>query len=452
MFFPHDYEGGKLSVIDWSAKAEALYQLGRDQEALEAARRGLAVSPSDGRLNLIAGQIARELGRQDEAEAFIDKAAQAPSTRVDALLMQGFGHQAAGEFSKAKAVFEQIVREQPGVGVAYLGWSQCGRFQTGDEWLLAQALEFDSQDPESKMGVEYALGKIFSEKEEFAQAMAHYDEANKLAKAVNLGGKPYDSAAHHAFNSRIKELFSKEFLKKYASIGRPENSPMLIVGMMRSGTTLLEQVISKHSEVEAAGEVDFWPIAGPRVINWEKGSLSTASVFEAADRYIKHLTQIGRGAARVTDKLPDNTPWLGLIHICFPKAKIIYVSRDPLDTCFSIYTTPYSQSPDYAHDQEAIALAYKEQAALMEHWQSCLPADSLLHVTYEDLVSNPEPTVRGILDFCGLDWQDACLSPQTHAGLIKTPSVWQARQKINTNSLGRARNYLPYLGALAQFA
>ena len=151
---------------------------------------------------------------------------------------------------------------------------------------------------------------------------------------------------------------------------------------------------------------------------------------------------------RVTDKMPMNYMVVGLIQLLFPNAPIIHCRRDPVDTCLSIYMTPYAAPPDFAYDREDIAFGYREYQRVMAHWSRALPVGRMLEVQYEELVEDPEPNIRRLLEYCGLSWDPACLSPEKNERVVDTPSKWQVRQPMYKTSVGRAQHYAPWLGAI----
>ncbi len=406
-----------------------------------------------GPYNLLeTAQMLRRSNRDDEAYEALRQASVFPETRAVALTMIGFGKQAAGHFKEAKTAFEGAICADPCLGEAYLGWTQSGRATQVDSWILESALRSESGiDPKSqgRMAINFAIAKLYADLEERELAMRYYDHANRIAKLANLGGKKFDAKAYEAYNRRLQAVLTADVLRRRATLPDIAPTPVVVVGMMRSGTTLVEQILSNHSSIEAAGEVDFWVLRGAHAIDWSSGSVNDKFLTKFGQQYARSLTKAAVAAPYITDKMPQNTQWLGLIALAAPNAKLIHVRRDPLDTCFSIYTTPYEESPEFAHSQESIVAAYREYRRMMEHWRQSLPDSRLLEIEYEELVQTPEPCVRAMLDHCGLPWEANCLKPESNHGLIRTPSVWQARQAINKGSVGRARVYLPWLRELA---
>lgn len=222
-----------------------------------------------------------------------------------------------------------------------------------------------------------------------------------------------------------------------------DGPPALIVGMPRSGTTLVEQIVSSHPLVAAGGELTFWT-----------DQRETAAAKDAASRlaagYLALLRRIGPGSERVTDKNPFNFLHLGAIRLALPHARFIHVRRDPIDTCLSIYFTRFATPQAFAYDRGDLVFYYRQYERLMAHWRAFIPADRLLEIDYESLIANRESLTRRMIAFCGLPWDAACLAPESNPRLVRTASVWQARQPVYRTSVERWRRYEPWLGELSQ--
>ena len=204
-------------------------------------------------------------------------------------------------------------------------------------------------------------------------------------------------------------------------------TPVLILGMPRSGTTLIEQILSRHRRVGAAGELTFWNVEGR---TWDRGGLSVEVARRMISAYQMLLREHAPEAARVTDKMPYNFQWIGLARILFPNARFIHVRRDPVDTCLSVYRTLFDFDQGWMSSRENLVRYYRQYARLMAHWRTVVPSDRLLEVDYETLVTAQEAETRRMVAFCGLDWDDACLHPERSRSAIRTASLWQARQAV----------------------
>jgi len=223
---------------------------------------------------------------------------------------------------------------------------------------------------------------------------------------------------------------------------------VLITGMPRSGTTLVEQIISMHPEVGAGDELHFWNQRGGE---WHRSGGATDDktfLAKAAADYLAVLRSVARTAARVTDKMPFNFLWAGLIHLAFPRAAIIHCRRAAIDTALSIHQTHFRPDLAFPTGGAELVAYFRDYQRLTDHWRNVLPADRFIEVDYEEMTRAPEPVIRRIIMGCGLAWHDECLRPESNLRAVKTPSKWQARQPIYRTSVARWRRYEPWLGSL----
>jgi hypothetical protein len=294
------------------------------------------------------------------------------------------------------------------------------------------------------MALHFALGKAWDDLEDYEAAMREFDAANLLRHRTH---KLNRAALAGQFRWMI-ERFTPDFFRTYAGLGDPDASPLLVVGMPRSGTTLTEQIMSSHPLVAGGGELHFWLDNGPAWVAAGEAGLTPAGANRLKAGYLALLRDISPAAERITDKMPANFLWIGLIHLLFPNARIVHCRRNPIDTCLSIYSTYFTARMDFAADRSDLVFVYQEYLRLMAHWKAVLPADRFFESQYEALVENPGPCSRDLMAFCGLEWDDACLVPQNNERVVRTASVWQARQPVYQSRTGRWRRYEPWLGEL----
>ena len=276
--------------------------------------------------------------------------------------------------------------------------------------------------------------------------MEAYDEANRLFREMRPDTQGFDQSRQTDMRDRIRSYFTREFLLTNRGLGSQSERPIFVVGMPRSGTTLVEQMLSSHSDVGAAGELPFWPMRGDSAIDRSTGLPDLIRSRQLADEYDELLRSMAPWAKHVTDKMPINYLHLGLINMMFPNARVVHIRRSPIDTCLSIYTTDYRTPPEYAYNRENIVFAYRQYEVLTDHWRESLPAQSMIEVRYESLIDEPEQEIRRVLSFCGLEFQEACLHPEKNRRSIRTPSLWQARQPVYKSSRERWRRFEPWLG------
>jgi len=359
----------------------------------------------------------------------------------------------AGRFEESAAVARDGLKVEPTSGSLYFHLVRSRRIDEGDRSLVSEIEEVlrtrKPTDPDRRY-LHYALGKAHDDSGEYREAMENWALANALSLQLQFNSQDFNKNQYRAFFDRAASVYSSNFLGRNSRVGSDSNLPILIVGMPRSGTTLVEQILSNHPDVAAGGEVPYWISRATNHLAAAHPNLSVAQDFAKSVQaeYLSALSLLARSRPHVTDKMPDNYMVLGWIHTLFPKAPIIHVRRHPADNCLSIYATPYSRPPRYAYRKESIAYAYECHVSLMDHWRRILPANSILELSYEDLVLDTERTLRTMIEFCSLPWDDACLAPETNQRIVQTPSAWQVRQPINNRSIMKWKHYEPWLGAL----
>jgi tetratricopeptide (TPR) repeat protein len=367
------------------------------------------------------------------------------SAEAHMLLGQFLGQ--AGHPAEAAAHYERAASLGPDLVGAWNGVATHRTFGAGDGPLIKKmndGLARRTLKPAQRQGLHFALGKAHDDMGHHALAMKHYDAANKLrGQGLIFNGE--------ALVRRIDQLIAATppgYLDRLPHPGVADATPILIVGMPRSGSTLVEQILTSHPGVAGGGELAFWNDRAPLHADlWSVTPTPEATAALAAD-YLSVLRAFGAEAARVTDKALNNFAFAGLIHRVFPKATIVHVRRHPIDTCLSIYKTDFEGRHSFAADRGNIAFFYRQYQRMMAHWRAVLPSDRLIDVDYEALVADPEPHARRLIAACGLDWDDACLAPERNTRRVATASVWQARQPIYRSSVERWRRYEPWLGAL----
>jgi hypothetical protein len=318
------------------------------------------------------------------------------------------------------------------------------------EGMLAQLER--CQGSRDRAILHFAIAKTFDDLKDYESALRHYDDGNRIERLrLKSAGRVLDPAQHVASVDQVIATFTRDFFARHADLGSSSDLPVLIVGMPRSGTTLVERILSSHPRVGAGDELRYWSLEGAAEMDQESFTCSAANVQSLSQGYLGLLRSIDPHALRVTDKMPQNFMRLGLVHLALPKARIIHCLRNPIDTCLSIYFTHFGLLQDFAFDRAAIVFYYEQYQRLMAHWRNVLPRDCFLEIDYEELVAEPEPLTRKLIEFCGLDWDDACLRPEHNKRSITTASMWQARQAVYTKSAGRWRRYEPWLGEFRRF-
>ena len=313
-------------------------------------------------------------------------------------------------------------------------------------WLKgAEEIATSALAPLDEADIRYAIGKYYDDVGEFPRAFHSYQRANELQK---MAAETYDRDAQTHLADDLIRVCTREALSVGAGASDSER-PVFVVGMMRSGTSLVEQIIASHPAAKGAGELQFWHDAVRKHAATVRHELPGEALRrKLAASYLRDLASHSADALRVVDKATVNSDYLGLIHSVFPNARMIYLRRDPIDSCLSCYFQPFSPVLNFTMDLSDLAHYYHEHQRLMAHWRSVLPSETLLDVPYAELVADQETWSRKILNFIGLEWDERCLDFHRTERTVATASYWQVRQKIYKSSVGRWRNYEKFIGPL----
>jgi tetratricopeptide (TPR) repeat protein len=416
---------------------------GHSKDAADAFRAAAATAPdtTEGRFSLVRALLAE--GDHAAAEAAMRVLLVSdPDTSVGHWVL-GTILAEAGRFKEAFAEFNQSVTLNAHQGLVYYDLVRCRIIGEADRPLLDRMLDVSRSlgEPAELVPLHLAIGKAFEDLEDYGRAMEHFVEANRIRSTL----APLD---RHSFERRIDEtlaLFTPAFFAAHAASGNRSELPIIILGMPRSGTTLIEQIISSHPQVVGAGELHFWT---DRTVEFWRSPRANFREFQGqvAQDYIEHLHSIAPEAHRVTDKMPFNFLRAGLIHLALPCATIIHCRRHPIDTCLSIFATHFAPRPGFSAAPSDLVFYYRQYLRLMTHWRRVLPAERFVEVDYQALIDDPEPVSRKLITSCGLDWDPACLRPERNDRVVKTASRWQVRQAIQKSSVTRRHRYEPWLG------
>lgn len=435
--------------------AAAWALLGERDNANAALRRAAETETSvAGRLRL--AQSMREQGAVEDAERLLRRIVAANPGDAAAHGLLGTLLREQGRFDEAGALYRKRIAAAPGDAGAHLGMVLTRRMTELDRPAL-QAIERLIEDPAvagpQRARAHYAIAKANDDLGRYATAIRHYDAANAImSEALEQSGRKLDKARHAANIGRLIALFDRDFIARQSACGSDSEVPIFIVGMIRSGTTLTEQILSSHPAIAAGGELPFWGRQGALLTQMEAGRLNGDVMARLAEAYCGLLERLAPGAQRVIDKMPTNYLLVGLMHAVFPRARFIHCRRNALDTCLSIYFTPFESLPDFAGDRESITFYYEQYLRLAAHWRNVLPAHCMFELDYDALIADREPVVRRLLAFCGVEWNQACLHHEQNSRAVRTPSMWQVRQPVYRSSEGRWRNYADWLGAFARLA
>ena len=440
------------------ALALALVLLQRDRpiEALALLDEVMSNNPNDldaaGRRAFILGQ----LGRFDEACRLYDALLAAVPRHPGLLVARGRTHLALGHKAKAIADYRSAIDLDPGFGEAWIALSNIKTvaFSAEDVRRMDFLLARGDLAAKARIEVHFALGKALEDAGSYEQSFHHYRQGNSLQAS---GAFPLREAVSDHVERSINAI-DPELFRRFEGAGSPSPAPIFIVGMPRSGTTLVEQILASHPSVEGAGE-----LPAISVIASSLGEGLARSAFEYADllqglgpmrlrelgeRYIDQVAPYRRTDRKFfVDKMPSNWMHLGLIRLILPKAKIVDVRREPLDCCFSNFAQYFPRGHQFSHSLEGVAAQYRDYRALIDHVDAVAPG-MVVRLNYEELVDQPEASIAKLLEDLGLPFDSSCLRFFANDRPVQTPSAQQVRQPINRRGIGRWRPYEPWLAPL----
>lgn len=426
----------------WLQMASLHLRHDRNEDTVECAQHALRLRPEHPEALFYLARAKAHLGQKAEADDLFRRATKGENRYINTHAVWCIEE---GRLDEASELLKQRLAVDPHDGVAlyYLIESLKAPASIEQVGQLQACLEDSSQSTDSHAFASYALAKVAEKAGDFEGSMGYYNRANstffgtKLRHVKDLVGTIDDEVetARYTFTKpRLDDLRRSHGIK--------DTRPIFIIGMIRTGTTLLEQIVSAHSEVEAAGELRYWMERGPHVLS------DLSQLHACGQGYLAHISHLHPHASRVTDKMPLNLRFLGLIAAAFPNAKFLWTQRDPMDTCFSVYSTPFMDPPIFSFNLRNIGHVYRRYHDLMQHWISVLPEGSVLPVQYEDLVADQERVTREVLEFLNLPFEEACLHPEANRNAVRTPSSMQVRKPVYRTSVQRWKNFEPWLDDL----
>jgi tetratricopeptide (TPR) repeat protein len=423
---------------------------GRFVESEQPLRRAVKIKPTFIEAQISLAATLFNVGRVEESRGLLEKALRTAPRHLEGLITMGQLAARQGRFPEAEASLNRALEVDPKAAHAWVGLAALRRMTSADAaWLKGAEQSADSDlAPLIEADVRYAIGKYYDEVGDFGRAFRSYQRANDLVKTA---AEVYNREARTRFADDLIRAYPRDSLARRRPGAADSSLPVLVVGMPRSGTTLVEQIIASHPAAKAAGELEFWSFT---VRKHEAGVQheppGEATSRKLAEKYMRVLRGHSADALRVVDKSPFNSDYLGVICSVFPNARVLYVRRDPIDTCLSCYFQDFPPALNFTLDLSDLAHYYREHHRLMQHWRKALPPGTLLDVPYEELIADHEGWTRRIVEFLGLPWDDRCLSFHSTERSVLTASYWQVRQKIYTSSVGRWRHYQKFIGPLLE--
>ena len=430
----------------FSNLGNAFYGQGKLEEAVAAYRQAICIKPDYAEAHSNLGAALEQQGKLDDAIAEYYQAIRIKPNYPDAHSNLGVALEQQGKLDQALNAFGKAIELAPHRATTYRLLGDVKRFSTTDPHFAAMeklAQEMDSLSAEDQIELNFALGKAYADIGDYERSFQNFLRGN----AQKRQRVSYDEAETHYLFNRIRNVFTPDLIRSKRGLGELSHKPIFIIGMPRSGTTLVEQILASHPGVFGAGELEYISKAVEKMSVPDAAWMRFDEQFlELGASYVNFINTLAPTAERVVDKMPMNFLFAGLIHLALPNARFIHTRRDPVDTCVSCFTKLFSKNHPYSYDLAELGGYYRAYEALMEHWRKVLPPGLILDVQYEELVADLDNQVRRIIAHCGLPWDDACLLFHQTDRPVRT--TFQVRQPIYHGSIGRWRLYKHHLEPL----
>jgi len=444
-----------LTIVPGWAEAHsnlgvAMQKQGKLTAAAAGHARAVTLKPKCAELHYKMGSVFQEMGRLTEAAAWYRQALELEPEHAQAHNHLGTVLLEEGDLDAAAAQYERALALKPDYAAAHYNRSRLRTFCAADAELAALealAARVDSLPESARPCVHFALAKALDDVGDYARAFAQLLAGNAMKRREI----DYDEARTHETFRLIAETFNTDLLDRLQGTGEPTRAPIFIVGMPRSGSTLIEQILASHPDVHGAGELgSLNRIAISRLAPYPAyvSGIEADGWRRMGDEYLKSLPEMPQGKKRFTDKSPLNFLHVGLIRLALPHARIIHTVRNPVDTCFSCFSKLFTFEMKFSYNLGELGRYYRYYRELMAHWRSVLPPDAMLDVSYESVVANLEEQIRRMLDYCGLPWDDGCLEFYKTRRPVLTASANQVRRPLFRSSINRWRRYQDYLQPL----
>jgi tetratricopeptide (TPR) repeat protein len=427
----------------------ALQAQGKLEEAATSYERALALKPDNASTHNNLGNVLVRQDRIDEAVAHYERALVLQPDYADAHNNLGVILKQQGNFNDAMAHYGLAIASMPDHAKAHFNRAEVKGFHPGDADLAALEALADRDDlsTDNALHIHFALAKALEDCGDYVRAFEHLRKGNALKRRqIN-----YDEIAVLKFFERVSNVFDSSLFDHFRGEGDPTSVPVFVLGMPRSGSTLIEQILAGHPQIHGAGELTIFEKMEASGVFDASGqllpypecvpALDGVTLRRLGESYLAHLPAHAKGKLRIIDKLPGNFLRIGLIRLILPNARIIHTMRDPVDTCVSCYSKLFSDGLHYCYDLAELGRYYRGYSELMTHWRSTLPPGAMLDVSYEDVVDDLEGQARRLIDYCGLRWDDRCVSFHETSRPVKTASAVQVRKPLFRTSIQRWRNY-----------
>jgi len=436
-------------------QAKAFHQQRQLTSALDLYRRLLREAPNDPEITYLTALAEFELNPCAESlEIVRQRIEQAPpdSTKYSNL---SYAYEVLSDFDNAEKAARKAIALNPQSAEGFYRLVCFKRLSNEDELsqpfmqLLGNAGKLERSE---QRHLYFAAGKFYQDQQLYDLAFKYFTKGNEAA-AIS-----YDISTTRDLFTRIRQVFTADFLHSQHDIGNPDDTPVFIIGMPRSGSSLVERILATHTGVEAAGEISHFEAIVKRAENNLISNaqypellptMNKARLSAMARIYLKEVQALFPSARHIINKNLFNFIYCGLLAMLFPNAKIIHCQRHPLDTCLSCYFTNFFYGVPFAFNQQHIADYFQEYASLMQHWQQCL-GKSIYNCYYENLISNPEKSTQQLFAYCGFDWDPSCLEFYKKPAKVLTASIWQANQPLFQHGRYRFLHYLKHIESWQQ--
>ncbi|MEM7277070.1 MAG: sulfotransferase [Pseudomonadota bacterium] len=440
----------------WVDLGELLFEQHRLFETVDCLEKAVELEPKRPRIHYLLAAALAPLGRTHDALAAYRHALELKPDHAGALLGVGHTLKTIGKQQEAIDAYRECIRLRPDNGESY--WSLANlktyKLNRADiEQMQSVIAKHDELSPQSMVNFLFALAKASEDAGAYEQAWDYYQRGNNKQRELER----YDAVQTEVTNDEIIDVFSEELFAKFQGAGCQDSAPIFVVGLPRSGSTLIEQILASHSQIEGTSEL---PYAGRVATSLNRNRADGVNYphavselgprqFEAMGLDYLRRAQVHRAEGKpfFVDKMPNNFPTVGLIQLILPKAKIIDARRYPLDSCFSCYRQLFAKGQSFVYDLNDIGEYFLEYQRLMDHWHKVLPG-RILTVQYEDMVTDQEAQIRRLIEYCELPWEDACLRFYETDRAVRTASSEQVRQPVYTSSVHYWRNFEQHLQPL----
>lgn len=421
--------------------------------ALGAAERAVATAPNAPLGYKTLGKVLTALDRTADAEVCFQRAGRLPEADpLETQLINATLMLETGRGDEALGILDGMLQSNQSLASIWFMRADVKRFTAGDPDIdrMESLLDTMQERPHvmGRLQLHFALGKAYLDIDDDDRAFHHFHTGNRLKRGLIN----FDAAALEERMQSLAEIFTPSLMERFRGTGDPSSLPIFVVGMPRSGTTMMEQVLSSHPQIHGAGELlAMGAVIEPAGLfpDWLLQA-TPADIARMGASYLTRLRAVSDGKPFAVDKLPGNFVYGGLIHLFLPNARIIHCRRDPVDSCLSCYTKLFASQLNFTYDLRELGVFYKSYSQLMKHWEAILPSDRFLQVDYEAMIGDLEKETRRIFDFLGIAWDERCLSFHENKRPVRTASSQQVRRPLYTSSAGRWKKYARHLGPLLE--